>query len=289
MTTIKSLMQTRKVATIREEDDLALASQMMLWSGIRHLPVLRGSRVVGVISQRDVLGRIADGGAAGLRERVGLAMSRPVTVVRPGTEVGRAIRTMLAAGIGCLPVVERGRLVGILTRSDLLSHGVAGAVETSPPVAPAVARLMVPKPVTAAADDLVLDAAARMANRGVRHLPVIDGDGRVVGMFSERDLRAAIGNPMRAVDTKATATRARSLRVQDVMSRPAITVSADTPMPHVAALFIDRGVGAIPVVDEDDRLVGIVSYVDLLRTLSEPRRPIGATTGRVPRVAQPSP
>jgi CBS domain-containing protein len=63
------------------------------------------------------------------------------------------------------------------------------------------------------------------------------------------------------------------------LARPAFTVPADTPVGQVASYFIDRRIGAIPVVDADDRLVGIVSYVDVLRALLDaPRR-----TPRAPR------
>jgi CBS domain-containing protein len=61
------------------------------------------------------------------------------------------------------------------------------------------------------------------------------------------------------------------MRARDVMSSPVVTVSPDTPLKDVAATLVERGINAVPVVDGDDRLVGIVSEADLL--------PLEATPG----------
>jgi acetoin utilization protein AcuB len=85
---------------------------------IRHLPVLEGDRVVGVVTDRDLRGSAAE-------TPVGAIMSRPVTLVAPQTGIDRAARLLFDRRIGCLPVVEGGRLVGILTQTDALSALVA--------------------------------------------------------------------------------------------------------------------------------------------------------------------
>src|SRR5581483_4384485 len=84
--------------------------------------------------------------------------------------------------------------------------------------------LMTHAPVTAAADDNLLDAVERMASRNIRHLPVIDGDRHVVGVLSDRDVRTLVGNSKRPLRPDDAVVRVRSLRVGDAMTRSAFVV-----------------------------------------------------------------
>lgn len=128
------------------------------------------------------------------------------------------------------------------------------------------ADAMTPWPITVAPDAPLLDAVARMADRHVRHLPVVDATSAVVGMVSDRDIRTAIGDPA-AYIAAPTASPAQ-YRVRDVMTRPATAVPFDRPLVEVARSFATDRIGAVPVVDRFGALIGIVSYVDALRVLA---------------------
>jgi CBS domain-containing protein len=125
--------------------------------------------------------------------------------------------------------------------------------------------LMTRAPATAAVDDSLIDAAARMADRNVRHLPVVDGDRHVVGMLSDRDVRTLVGDASRPLRPNEALVRMQSLRVADAMTRDAFVVRQDAPFADVVRVFTDQRVGAVPVVDEAERLVGIISYVDVFK------------------------
>ncbi len=128
--TVRELM-TAKVATLERSDTLDIADGIMCMGRIRHLPVLDAGQVVGVVSQRDLF-RSALGAALafGIRRPQELmrsleirdVMSAPAVTVDASTPVQEAARTMAEKKIGCLPVVEGGRLVGILTESDVLRY-----------------------------------------------------------------------------------------------------------------------------------------------------------------------
>ena len=109
------------------------------------------------------------------------------------------------------------------------------------------------------------DAAAEMAVGGFRHVPVVDGEGRLVGIISERDLRARLGTDVHGFATAAADALAE--RVADAMTPDPIALSPRASLADALAVFADDRVGAVPIVDRDERLVGIISYVDLLGTL----------------------
>jgi len=111
------------------------------------------------------------------------------------------------------------------------------------------------------------DAAAEMAAGGFRHLPVVDATGCLVGMVSERDLRTRLGTDVHGF-SGATAD-ALSEAVTEVMTPDPIALPPAATLAQALEVFADDRVGAIPVVDDRDRPVGIVSYVDLLGMIRE--------------------
>jgi|SRR5262245_26372160 len=127
---IRNLMQ-REVVTLRAGDSLGLAEDLMQLGRIRHLPVLSAGIVVGIVSQRDLY-RAAVSSMLELQrsaEREWLAsvpvravMSANVITAAPDDTVHTAVELMLRHRIGCLPVVEHGKLVGLVSETDCLRH-----------------------------------------------------------------------------------------------------------------------------------------------------------------------
>lgn len=125
MRTVSELM-TREVVTLRETQNLAAAGEMLRLHHIRHLPVLREGKLVGLVTSRDLLRAAAERRGADPSKHPLFAadiMTRDVTTVRPDTPLREAVRVMLEHKYGCLPVVgEDGALVGILTEADLVRY-----------------------------------------------------------------------------------------------------------------------------------------------------------------------
>ena len=112
---------TKDLVTVRESDDVALAEALLRLGGIRHLPVVREHKLVGILTQRDIL-RSGNSGKAGAREiAVSDVMTREPTSVRPAMALSQAARLMLERKYGCLPVCDGdGKLVGIVTEADFV-------------------------------------------------------------------------------------------------------------------------------------------------------------------------
>jgi CBS domain-containing protein len=264
---IKNVMKTRNLVSVRPEDDLAMAMQIMRWAGVRHLPVVSRHQVVGVFTERDFLRYQAETGGNGSGEPVRRFMSAPAEVVSPEDDLVRAAAVMVARGVSCLPVVEDGELVGMLTTTDLVGLPIAAAAAVQPGAEPRVEVAMRRDPATVAPHSPLLEAVGIMVDRGVRHIPVVDDDRRVIGIISDRDVRTAIGDPLEALH--GDLPELEELRVAGVMTTHVTTVSESASLAEVAHHFMDERIGALPVVDDRQRLVGIVSYVDVIRALQE--------------------
>lgn len=262
--TVAELM-TRRVAVCHQDETVALAQQMMLWRGVRHLPVLDADGgLVGILSDRDVLRALAERSpGAHLRE----VMTHPVQTVAPGTSATEASAILCAGHIDCLPVVQAGRLVGIVTSRDILAERGRVLHKGGPGQMPTAADVMRTGVRSVAPTDSLASALRELVDADIRHLPVVDEDDHVVGMLSDRDVRSAVGDPREAAMREERNDALATLRVEDVMTPSAIAVAARSSILVIADALLDEKVGALPVVDDEERLVGIVSYVDVLAHL----------------------
>jgi CBS domain-containing membrane protein len=128
---VRDLM-TPEVTTLGRNQKLSVAEELMSLGRIRHLPVLdEEGKLAGLVSQRDLfhsglLRALGYGKHASARARDALpvkeVMTTEVVTTGPDVPLAEAAGLMFEKKIGCLPVIERGRLVGILTESDFVAH-----------------------------------------------------------------------------------------------------------------------------------------------------------------------
>jgi CBS domain-containing protein len=129
---VKDIM-VKEVATLDVNDELSLANDIMRLGRIRHLPVVDNTRLVGIVSERDLfrssLAQALGYGTQDTRDlmktvRLKDIMVTGVITIPPDTEVCEATKIMIEEKIGCLPVVEDNRLVGLITETDILAQYV---------------------------------------------------------------------------------------------------------------------------------------------------------------------
>ena len=125
-------------------------------------------------------------------------------------------------------------------------------------------------PVSVTPDASALEAHDRMVEFGVRHLPVVDAEHRVIGVLSIDDLRAALPIPLAPSGPCPEEQRVAALECQvgDIMTHAPWTIREDASEGVAADLMADHRIGCLPVVDEDGRLSGLLSETDLLRALA---------------------
>lgn len=128
--------------------------------------------------------------------------------------------------------------------------------------------------VVASPDDSIVEAARRMAEHGVGTLVVRDTEGHPVGMVTDRDV--TVRSVAAGLDPEATL-------VSDLMTAPVEMVHESTPIEDALARMSRTGVRRLPVVDEEDRIVGILALDDVLELLAEEQE----TVGRLLRKSRP--
>lgn len=149
------------------------------------------------------------------------------------------------------------------------------------------AEIMTREPEAIYVTASVAEAVEALESMRVRHLPVIDDNGVIVGMISDRDLGPLMKTFIETAEVDRMEIPPAERRISDLMSTDPITVTEDTDIAEIIDTLLDERVGAVPVVDDAERVIGIISYVDVLRALrpgpeepvAEARRATRARTG----------
>ena len=129
-----------------------------------------------------------------------------------------------------------------------------------------VSRSMTRKVITVDPDKTVFEAQELMADNHIRHLPVIDQNQQLIGIVTDRDIRSALPyNFIKDSCSPEQREKICSLTVKDIMAVDPITVSPTFTIQDALLMIQKSKVGALPVVEDDGKLSGILSVRDLLR------------------------
>lgn len=130
-----------------------------------------------------------------------------------------------------------------------------------------VAACMTPDPVTVHPETSIYEAITLMMERDIRHLPVVDRGGELVGMISDRDLRKF---SLQLSEDIELAKDRLSAKVIQVTHTDIVTVTTEDEVKDAIEEMLEAKVGALPVIDvAEGRLAGIISYVDVLRVAAD--------------------
>jgi CBS domain-containing protein len=140
-----------------------------------------------------------------------------------------------------------------------------------------VDSVMTARPVVTAETAGFKELAGLLAEHRISALPVVDDAGRLVGVVSEADLLLketfGLGDNHHLVESSRARrehAKAGALLARDLMTSPAVTIRPDAPIVEAARVMHDKAVKRLPVVDEDGRVVGIVTRSDLLQVFLRP-------------------
>ncbi len=131
-----------------------------------------------------------------------------------------------------------------------------------------VRKRMSTKPVTITSDVPITEALRVMRENRVRRLPVLDADGKLIGIVSEKDLLYASPSPATSLSIYEMHYMLSRLLVTELMTPDPITVTPDMLLEEAAIIMADNKIGGLPVV-EDGKLVGIITETDIFKVFLE--------------------
>ncbi len=259
-------VMTERPVTVDADQSLKFALRTMRKRKVNRLPVTERvsedrKELVGIITVLDAALAVADarfGEVSPSRIRVSEVMTSPVVTISPDATVDQALHTMLSHGISGLPVLDGDRLVGIVTKTDLLE-----LVESED----YVALHMTKNPITVSAGSSLLHARRLMFEEGAKILPVVERE-RLVGLLTDRVLALELARLREKSPRGKFRSRIKRARVDDIMRTP-LSVRTDFGLVDAAELMVRKRVPGLPVVNYRDEVVGVITKTDLVRLLAE--------------------
>jgi acetoin utilization protein AcuB len=131
-----------------------------------------------------------------------------------------------------------------------------------------VAKRMMRNPVWVDENDPMKKAMDLLKERGIRHLPVLRGGEKLVGIVTERDIKQASPSPATALEIREIYYLLDKVKVRQIMTRRPYTVSPAAPVEEAALIMREKKIGCLPVVEEG-KLVGILTETDILDAFIE--------------------
>jgi acetoin utilization protein AcuB len=123
-------------------------------------------------------------------------------------------------------------------------------------------------PITVRPDTSLHDALRIMREAKVRRLPVLNKEGKLVGIVLEKDLLYASPSPASTLSVYEMNYLIAKIKIEDLMTRDVITIDEDCPLEEAARIMVDHGIGGLPVM-RGDQLVGMITESDLFKIFLE--------------------
>lgn len=245
----RDIMSTN-VATAAPEDSISTIAQLMAQRSVSCVVVARQERVLGIFTEKDILHTIASGGTELYQVAVAERMSSPVDTIPIDLSILEADRIMEARCIRRLPVVGAGRLVGIVTQTDitraLTSLNSLGAVSE-----------IMNKHIAGIPIEATVREAARMMSCGDLSCLAVTRAGKIAGVVTQKDLLKRVLAPQK--DPKEAL-------VMDVMSLPVVTIPSSCSILDASKKMESMHLHRL-LVTQGEEICGVVTQADIMRAV----------------------
>jgi CBS domain-containing protein/ribosome-associated translation inhibitor RaiA len=256
---VKDVMSSAKVTATKGESVSEVVAKMKKHQ-VREVPVLDGDKPVGLVGYASFLHRRGLPLAAKVEQ-----VMLPVPRLEEDMLVTSAVEEMMSAGVRGAPVVRAGKMVGFLSRSDLIRI----FPQISQLKDKKVSTVMTADPLSVTEHESVRKAQMMMKGLMEKALPVVDANQKLVGAIGMPEVMDVLWSPKsnaRPPNEVMGGREQTDITIGSVMSRPAISVSPHDVAGKVAQMMIDQKLSTV-FVTEDGRLVGVVSQADLMEQI----------------------
>lgn len=261
---VRDLMTTN-VRIISPEATVRKAVRDMKRYNIHGLVVTSEGEPKGIITTYDALLLMARG-ENGEKVKVKDIMSTEMISTQPEEDIIKAMEELLDNQLTKLPVVEGGKVVGILSATDLVDAFDKGVFEKKPHKLNGYKRIkltvkdVMREPTIINPEKTVYDAARMMTDKGIGAVLIEKED--LIGILTEKDIFKKV---------VAQGLDGREVKVSDVMTAPCYTIEPDEGIGDASKLFNEHDIERLPVV-EDDKIVGMISAKEIAKTIALRRR-----------------
>jgi len=252
-------IMTTKIISVDKDDSLKRVLDLMKKHDITKIPVLEDKKFFGLVTDNVIaykLGSIRKRTVTASRLHASSVTEKEVKTICPGEDVRNILKSVGEPGPTMLPVVEKGKLVGVVTKADLLPM-----VKSKD----SIYSIMQRKVHTVSLNDRVIHARRIMITENIARLPVLE-EKKLVGIISDIEIALAFASLKKSFSLGKQKHHLDELLVEDVMRAPVVWATPSISIFNAAQLMLNYNIGALPVL-ENEKLIGMVTRTDLLKTI----------------------
>jgi CBS domain-containing protein len=255
-------IMSKDLVTVDKGRNLRDVLAVMRQHRITKIPVVENGHLLGIVTDgaiADKLGRLHNRTIQLTTLHASGVMERDFLVAHPDEDLQNLLRDVGKPGLTMVPVLRGTKLEGVVTKADLLRF-----VESADPVA----SIMHTSVRAVSPEDRLIHARRLLLDHDIGRMPVLE-QGRVVGIIAEHEIAQAFAS-FKEADPHVQRTEIRDLLVRDHMRRNPVVIRGEATCAEAAARMLEEHVGCLPIVDRNNRLEGIVTRTDLIRTFAPP-------------------
>ncbi|XRO77611.1 CBS domain-containing protein [Methanocaldococcus sp. 10A] len=273
---VMKIAQNKEIITVYPTTTIRKALMIMNENRYRRLPVVNAgnNKVVGIITSMDIVDFMGGGSKynlirekhernflAAINEPVRAIMEENVVTLKENADIDEAIETFLTKNVGGAPIVnDDNQLISLITERDVI-RALLDKIDENEVIDDYITR----KVIIATPGERLKDVARTMVRNGFRRLPVVSEE-RLVGIITSTDFIKLLGSDWAFNHMQTGNVREiTNVRMEEIMKRDVITAKEGDKLKEVAEIMVNNDIGALPVVDDDLKVRGIITEKDVLK------------------------